>query len=499
MSQNRRQSKDMSHATAQPPSTTLSSTLTPSAGISHVLTYPPTSALTFSPQLVSTTVETLPHPPTFSFMTPSGQLFLSSPLPFSPTVPLPLLNTANLLPQLPNVGPSANFPYGVLTVPPSTNISLSQPLWPHNLPATTSKSLPLQSSEILQISPTTTSQNEESSTRHATSQPLLVGLSQQPSTSDKVPSSQFPEKAMSLQLESLPRKANHPPTSPLTTMPQKEGHIQTQEHTPLSSTASLKRLLAGEPSALRDPLKEQLRDEQDLTYVYKCFCAASEIKHLHFEVLPSQGDLKWLQVRQKDFHIDPELGPVVVARILVSSNRIVKFQILFPVHKTVFTKLFSEHETENILSELSIDHVICPGLPNYSDKFSVLGYHPSHIRILKACHVTRYDHEHCPIWHVPSGTFSKRDRTAQKMCKLCKYLQNSVVRLTTKACEVDPAERESWTDPSSNRPLAYMSAADREERYRKLRQERNQMLVKLRAYEERLGIGKVHYSGNSDK
>lgn len=271
-------------------------------------------------------------------------------------------------------------------------------------------------------------------------------------------------------------------------------HKQPETAATTSSQESLKTLLSSRdnkpPFTSSDLLSKQLEGERDLMTFYKSFLSSSQSKHLHIEVLPSQGNLKWLQVRQKVFHIDGELGPVVVARILVSSNGIVKLQLLFPVHKTIFTKLFVEEEIDQLLLELSSDHVICPGLPNYTDKFSVLGYHPSHVRIFESSSVKRYDHEQCPIWHIPTGTFSKRDPTAQKMCKQCKYLQNSVVRLANKACEVDPAERESWTNPSSNRPLAYMSAADREERYRKLRQERNQMLVKIRAYEERLGVGK---------
>ena len=287
------------------------------------------------------------------------------------------------------------------------------------------------------------------------------------------------------------------PISPPSPMHMTVGTIDETQQSPSSQTeraevgtGSLKKLLTSDrDDPTHEKLRERLAGEPELSLFYGCFSSSPQSEHLHIELVSSQGDLKWLQVRQREFHIDPELGPVVVARVLISSNGIVKLQLLFPVYKTMSTRLFSENETESVLSELSLDHVICPGLSNYADKYSVLGYHPSHVRVFESAHVKRYDHEHCPIWHVPTGTFSKRDRTAQKMCKQCKYLQNSVVRLTTKACEVDPAERESWTNPSSNRPLAYMSAADREERYRKLRQERNQMLVKLRAYEERLGIG----------
>ena len=257
--------------------------------------------------------------------------------------------------------------------------------------------------------------------------------------------------------------------------------------------ASLKKLLVVQPQEMQDPLLDQLKDESDLMRFYKCFKASKQSSHLHIELLPTEGNgnLKWLQVRQKLFYIDPNLGPVPIARLLLSSNGLLRFQLLFPVYKAVYVKLFIESEVEKVLSDLSPNHVLCPGLICYADKYSVLGYHPSHVRVLETRHVKRYDHESCPIWHVPSMTYSKGDQNVQKMCKMCRSLQNSIVRLATKACEIDPAERESWTDPSSNRPLAYMSAADREERYRKLRQDRTQLLIKLRTYEERLGIGRT--------
>ena len=256
--------------------------------------------------------------------------------------------------------------------------------------------------------------------------------------------------------------------------------------------ASLKKLLVAQPEEMQDPLLDQLQDESDLMRFYKCFKASKQSSHLHIELLPTEGNgnLKWLQVRQKLFYIDPDLGPVTIARLLLSSNGVLRFQLLFPVYKAVYIKLFFESEVEKVLSDLSSNHVLCPGLIGYEDKYSVLGYHPSHVRVLETRHVKRYDHESCPIWHVPFTTYSKGNQNVQKMCKMCRALQNSIVRLVNKACEIDPAERESWTDPSSNRPLAYMSAADRDERYRKLRQERTQLLIKLRTYEERLGIGR---------
>lgn len=447
------------------------------AGASYVLA---NNAIMFAPQLHSSSAG-LP----FSLVAPSGQVFLTAPVSLSPALPLPFLPSSGLAPQIPSFTTSS-YPYGVLTTPTSSALSYRQHA-PYNRPvgiisgpleSPTALNYPSSTHSVLEASPTTAS---------TLSQPISLSLpflkSNEARPLQDPMASSFNQTL--LQTGSLAPSA--------ISMQQKQSQDRSKEPTS-SSTASLKKLLAVEPPPIhRDPIMEQIQGEPDLTLFYNCFRASGQSHHLHVEVLPSQdsGSLKWLQVRQKDFYIDPELGPVVVARILVSSNRIVKLQILFPTYKTVYTKLFVEEEMEDILSELSTDHVICPGLPGYKDKYTVLGYHPSHVRILETCHIQRYDHEHCPIWHVPSGTFSKRDRILQNMCKQCKYLQNGVVRLATKACEVDPAERESWTDPSSNRPLAYMSAADREERYRKLRQERNQMLVKLRTYEERLGIGEL--------
>ena len=269
----------------------------------------------------------------------------------------------------------------------------------------------------------------------------------------------------------------------------------TQQSKVQSKGSSLEKLLtSGEDDTKNDPLFVQLCDEPHLLQFYRRFKASSHSDCLRIRVLNPDDSciLKWIEITRKASHIDPTIGPLDVARILISSHGLCKFQLLVPFPKTIFTKFMptDQGEADALLSELSPQHALCPGLPNYEDKYSVLGYHPAHVRVLTTPHVKRYDHEKCPSWHVPSSLFSKSGHLLHNMCKHCRSLQNNLVRLATKACEVDPAEREAWTDPSSNRPLAYMSEADREERYRKLRHERTQLLAKLKAYEERLGIGK---------
>lgn len=261
------------------------------------------------------------------------------------------------------------------------------------------------------------------------------------------------------------------------------------------NSSGLEKLLQSPQGVQFDPLYMKLQDEPHFVSLYQYFRRSKNASHLRMRVLTTDGTnaaLKWIEITRQASHIDPTFGPVDVARILISSNGLCKVQLLFPYFKTIYTKFMpiNQEEADNLFDELSPRHVLCPGLPEYKDKYTVLGYHPTHVRVLETPYLLRYDHEKCPLWHIPSSLYSKSVHLQHNMCKHCKYLQNNVVRLATKACEVDPSKRQSWTDPSSNRPLAYMSTADREERYRKLRQERMHLLNKLKNYEERLGISK---------
>lgn len=264
---------------------------------------------------------------------------------------------------------------------------------------------------------------------------------------------------------------------------------------------------ASAPDTDRDPdfgMYSQLKNEPHFVSFYRFFKASDKSSHLRIRLLNTEGDsiLKWIEVTRQASHIDANIGPVDVARILISSHGICKLQLIFPYFKAIYTRFMptNQEEADALLGELSAHHVLCPGLPEYGDKFNVLGYHPAHVRVLETPFLHRYDHEKCPIWHIPSNLFSKSGHMLHNMCKHCKYLHNNLVRLATKACEVDPAQKESWTDPSSHRPLAYMSTAEKEERYRKLRQERTQLLNKLKLYEEKLGItGKLKLFATSGR
>lgn len=180
----------------------------------------------------------------------------------------------------------------------------------------------------------------------------------------------------------------------------------------------------------------RLIDEPILMTFYRSFHSCSLSEHLNICLLDptSQGSnsaeetqIKWLQVTQNNLHVDPLHGPVTLARLLVSNSGVLKFQILFPFVKTVFTRLLASCNIPEILSELSPHHVLCPGLPNYSENHEILGFHPEDVRILQTTDLERYDHKECPIFHRPQYTTS--DQIQNNMCGECLELQVSILRL----------------------------------------------------------------------
>ena len=211
-----------------------------------------------------------------------------------------------------------------------------------------------------------------------------------------------------------------------------------------------------------------------LTRFYHSFCACWLSEYLNIDLLDPLADhsnplnsnnsnsdtvTRWLQVTQKRFHIDPELGPVTVARILISSCGVVKYQLLFPFSKTVFTRPFNPDNVGDVLSELSPRHVFCPGLSNYRDSYSVLGFHPSQVRLVQTPHAVRYDHECCPILHCPR--FSKSShRYVENMCKQCRELQGSIVKLVSRTGRTDKRKRKSsFANASSSNQTSPLTSA----------------------------------------
>ena len=220
-------------------------------------------------------------------------------------------------------------------------------------------------------------------------------------------------------------------------------------HESALSTATVARLSGchGSPcQPLNYELLGRLIGEPVLMSFYLSFLSSRHSEHLRIELLDPLGgessslqheesDIvpRWLQITPKHMHIDPHLGPLTLARILVSNIGIVKFQHLFPFIRTVYMRYVKSCNLEAILSELSPRHVLCPGLLHYPRYHVALGYHPEDVRIrhVQTPDYQRYDHRKCPILHVPRrmSSPSTDDKSSENMCSKCAQLHTSILKL----------------------------------------------------------------------
>ena len=197
----------------------------------------------------------------------------------------------------------------------------------------------------------------------------------------------------------------------------------------------------------------RLIGEDTLTSFYKSFHAHPLSEDLEVRLLDPLGEEgsnfhhhdvgsptapknlpRWLQITRKRMHIDPNLGPISLARILVSNTGIIKFQHLFPVIRTVFMHHVKGCNISALLGELSPRKVLCPGLPDYRSHHSTLGYHPKELRVIhtQTPDYRRFDHRECPIFHIPESNLRWKRHFSDNMCTKCIQLHSFILRLLGK-------------------------------------------------------------------
>ena len=258
-------------------------------------------------------------------------------------------------------------------------------------------------------------------------------------------------------LSSLSRYVNHPVQAAQT----KQG---TMTNIPGGSSLSLEKLLQAKPEAGDRETAQHastisslqgstgasnddrstmmfnlLQEEPHLLQFYDFFCKSHLSKHLRIRILTTEGGanvLKWIEVTRQASHIDPSFGPVDAARIVISSNGLCKLQLMFPYSKTMSTRFVptTMAQANDLFSELSPKHVVCPGLPDCENKLSSLGYQPTNIRVVETPIMKRYDHEKCPVWHIPlpCNIYSESGQILHHMCKQCKNLLSTLNKTITK-------------------------------------------------------------------
>ena len=186
-------------------------------------------------------------------------------------------------------------------------------------------------------------------------------------------------------------------------------------------------------------LSAHLAGEPHLMQFYDLFCKSQLSEHLRIRILATDGGtsvLKWIEVTRNTSHIEPDFGPLDAARILLSSNGLCKLQLMFPYAKTLSIRFVptTMAQANELFSELSPKHVICPGLPDCEEKLNTLGYQPTNVRVVETPGMKRYDHDKCPIWHIPlpCNLYSESGQIVHHMCKQCKNLLSTLNKTITK-------------------------------------------------------------------
>ena len=257
-------------------------------------------------------------------------------------------------------------------------------------------------------------------------------------------------------------------------------HTNLMQKDTKTESSSLKKLLQSEPESEMilssssashrsesciDTTLTLLKNEPYLVRFYQFFQSSEQSKHLRMRVLTTEGSasiLKWIEVTRKASHIDPNLGPLDAVRILISSNGLCKLQVLFPYCKTLFTRFMPSSlvQANELFIELSPRHVLCPGIPDCESKISALGYQPGSVRMIETPSVRRFDHEKCPLWHIPlpCNLYSESGQIMHHMCRQCKNLYNTLTRTVAKMSQF--ATTEHLSTGSSGMSFAHGSTKE---------------------------------------
>ena len=109
-------------------------------------------------------------------------------------------------------------------------------------------------------------------------------------------------------------------------------------------------------------------------------------------------------------------------------------------------------------------YVLCPGIRDFTGEFSeTVRFKPKHLRVWTQ-QVSRHDSEECTLWLKPSNQKLPPGSPLKNTCQSCRLLHRSLVAIRGRALEASPGHKERWTDPSSNRPVKYLSPASQMKR-----------------------------------
>ena len=210
---------------------------------------------------------------------------------------------------------------------------------------------------------------------------------------------------------------------------------------------------------------------------------------------------RWVIVWSAKYsRIGGNTGPLKPARMIFDSEGEYSFEVLL---KKIQTGSWRASEPPHkvisgILDTLlpSSGYVLCPGIRDYESQYGeFIRFKSKNMRIWMEP-IQRHDSTECSLWHKPGNTRSASNSLLSDVCANCKRLVHDLNAIKTRVLAASPGHKEIWVEPSSNRPLKYLSPASQTERLAKSSKERKKQHKAVLKYEDPLD---VELSGEQDE
>ena len=208
---------------------------------------------------------------------------------------------------------------------------------------------------------------------------------------------------------------------------------------------------------------------------------------------PEAEDSQWVIVCTTKFsQVEGGSGPVNAARVVFDSKGDYSLEVLLKSVKAGSWKASEPPHTEisGILDMLLANsgYVLCPGIREYDSQYGeYIRFKSKNLRIWGES-LERHDSMECLLWHKPINTKTASSKLQYNVCVSCKRLINHLNIIKNRAVAASPGHKEKWTEPSSNRPLKYLSPASQTERLLKSSKDRKKLRKTVLKYDDPLDV-----------
>ncbi len=211
---------------------------------------------------------------------------------------------------------------------------------------------------------------------------------------------------------------------------------------------------------------------------------------LEVEINDEEGASRWVIVCSTRY--SRLQGSPVKPRVLFRSDGSYSLEILLnKVQGGLWTDSKPPHANIKSTLDTLLTHsgyVICPGIRSYDSEFEqTVRFKTKNLRV-STNPISRHDSTNCSIWHKPSNLRLSPSSPLFNLCLPCKTLHSDLTAIKNRTLGASPDHKEKWKNPSSTRPMKYLSPASQVERTAKGSQERRNLRKTILRYEHPLDV-----------